>query len=121
MKRGLMYLLVLGCVYACTQESLEPGNSPLPVTPSLSNTAIRLESSFIFNQADYTVRLDKAQTITIKIVDIAGKVVSSEKVSAKEGDNILTLYTKALPKSSYQLKLYNESNEEISKTIINVL
>ena len=67
------------------------------------------------------VRLDQADNVTIKIVNLSGKVVSSETVEAKAGDNILSVYTKALPRSSYELYLYNSKKQQIGKTLINLL
>jgi hypothetical protein len=54
-------------------------------------------------------------------VNLSGKVVSSETVEAKAGDNILSVYTKALPRSSYELHLYNSKKQQIGKTLINLL
>jgi hypothetical protein len=67
------------------------------------------------------VRLTEADNVTIKLINLSGKVVSSETVEAKAGDNILSVYTKALPRSSYELHLYNSKKQQIGKTLINLL
>jgi hypothetical protein len=101
-----------------------PENTPtssVPLELTLNSVGIKLASNFVTTEAKMNVRLEAADRVTIKIVDISGKTVSSESVDAKAGDNVLSVYTKALPRSSYELKLYNSNNQEIGKTLINLL
>jgi hypothetical protein len=101
-----------------------PENTPtssVPLELTLNSVGIKLASNFVTTEAKMNVRLEAADKVTIKIVDISGKTVSSESVDAKAGDNMLSVYTKALPRSSYELKLYNSNNQEIGKTLINLL
>lgn len=121
MKKLLVTLFLIVCIFACTEQETGNSISPTPIVTGLGTVGIRLESNFISNQANYSVKLDEAQPLTVKIIDISGKTISTETVNAKAGDNTFTLYTKALPKTSYQLKLYNSSNQELGQTIINVL
>ena len=45
-------------------------------------------------------------------------MVSQEKITAKEGDNILKIYVKALPVSSYEVQLLDdETNILLGKQI----
>lgn len=123
MKRVLVSVFLIACIFACTEDNQDV--SPISPTPvavgNLSPVGIRLESNFATNEVKYTIRLSQAQAVTVKVVDILGKTVSTEKVNAKEGDNNLSVYTKALPRSSYQLKLYNNENQQIGQTTINLL
>ena len=123
MKKTLVSLFLVACIFACTEDSPDtPSISPTPVAVgNLSPLGIRLESNFATNEVKYIIRLSKAETVTVKVVDILGKTVSTEKVEAKEGDNNLSVYTKVLPRSSYQLKLYNSENQQIGQTTINLL
>jgi hypothetical protein len=123
MKRVLVSIFLVGCIFACTEDNQsELPSSPTPVViDNFQSVGIRLNSPFATNQVNYQVRLQQAQTVTVKVVDILGKTVSTEKIEAKEGDNDLTLYTKALPRSSYQIKLYNSNNQQIGQTTINLL
>jgi hypothetical protein len=123
MNRTFIAVTIFGIAFACSEveEPITAPTSSVPLELSLNTVGIRLESNFITNEAKMNVRLDAADKVTIKIVDISGKVVSSEVVEAKQGDNVLSVYTKALPRSSYDLLLYNSSNKQIGKTIINLL
>jgi len=71
---------------------------------------LKLENTFVTNKVSINVKFDKMGTYKIRIVDIAGRVVSSEKISADEGDNLLTVYTTALDKSSYQVHILDQFN-----------
>ena len=113
----LLFIITLSC-----SEVEEPiVTSSIPADLGLNTVGIKLASNFVTTEAKMNVRLEAAEKVTIKIVDLSGKVVSSESVEAKEGDNILSVYTKALPRSSYELQLYNSSNQQIGKTLINLL
>jgi hypothetical protein len=119
MKRliPLLFIITLSC-----SEVEEPiVTSSIPTDLGLNTVGIKLASNFVTDEAKMNIRLESADKVTVKIVDLSGKVVSSESVEAKKGDNILSVYTKALPRSSYELHLYNSSNQQIGKTLINLL
>ena len=122
MKRLPIIILIFTVIFACSQmdEPITPTNS-IPLELSLNSVGIKLESNFVTNEAKMNVKLSEADKITIKIVDLSGKVVSSENIDAKAGDNILTVYTKALPRSSYELQLFNSKNQQLGRTLINLL
>jgi hypothetical protein len=122
MKRLPIIILIFVVIFACSEmdEPITPTNS-IPLELSLNSVGIRLESNFVTNEAKMNVKLSEADKITIKIVDLSGKVVSSENIEAKAGDNILTVYTKALPRSSYELQLFNSKNQQLGRTLINLL
>jgi hypothetical protein len=122
MKKVLFAILLFTIIFSCSEmdEPITPTNS-IPLELSLNSVGIRLESNFVTNEAKMNVKLSEADKITIKIVDLSGKVVSSENIEAKAGDNILTVYTKALPRSSYELQLFNSKNQQLGRTLINLL
>jgi hypothetical protein len=122
MKRLPIIILIFTVIFACSQmdDPITPTNS-IPLELSLNSVGIKLESNFVTNEAKMNVKLSEADKITIKIVDLSGKVVSSENIYAKAGDNILTVYTKALPRSSYELQLFNSKNQQLGRTLINLL
>ena len=122
MKKLIIPILFL-LTFSCSEmdEPIIAPKSTVPMELSLNTVGIRLASNFITTEAKMNVRLEAADKVTIKIIDLSGKTVSSESVDAVAGDNVLTVYTKALPRSSYELKLYNSNNQEIGKTLINLL
>ena len=123
MKKLLIPIFAFTIIFACSEveEPAIVATSSIPAELGLNSVGIKLASSFVTNEAKMNVKLDEADNVTIKIVDLSGKVVSSESVEAKAGDNVLSVYTKALPRSSYELKLYNSKNQQIGKTLINLL
>jgi hypothetical protein len=123
MKRSIILLFLFIITFSCSEvdEPVIVAKSSIPAELSLNTVGIKLASNFVTTEAKMNVRLDAADKVTIKIIDLSGKTVSSESVDAVSGDNVLTVYTKALPRSSYELKLYNSNNQEIGKTLINLL
>jgi hypothetical protein len=123
MKRSIILLFLFIITFSCSEvdEPAIVAKSSIPSELSLNTVGIKLASNFVTTEAKMNVRLDAADKVTIKIIDLSGKTVSSESVDAVSGDNVLTVYTKALPRSSYELKLYNSNNQEIGKTLINLL
>ncbi len=122
MKKLIIPILFI-LTFSCSEldEPIIAPKSTVPMELSLNTVGIRLASNFITTEAKMNVRLEAADKVTIKIIDLSGKTVSSESVDGVAGDNVLTVYTKALPRSSYELKLYNSNNQEIGKTLINLL
>jgi hypothetical protein len=123
MKRLLIPILLFTIMFSCSEvdEPILAPKSSIPAELGLNTVGIKLASNFVTTEAKMNVRLEQADNVTIKIVNLSGKVVSSETVEAKAGDNILSVYTKALPRSSYELHLYNSKKQQIGKTLINLL
>jgi hypothetical protein len=67
------------------------------------------------------VKMETAQSVTIRIFDITNKVVSRETVSVKAGDNILKVYTSALPSSAYRIGLFDNKNNQLGIVDFNKL
>lgn len=124
MNKILTLLFLSFLIFSCSEMDMPLDTSSTPPIPSelvLNTVGIKLASNFVTNEAQMNVKLEVADKVTIKIVDISGKVVSSEEINAKRGDNLLNIYTKTLPRSSYELQLYNSNNQQIGKTLINLL
>ena len=82
---------------------------------------IKLESTFITTEVAMNVKMEVAQSVTIKIFDISNRVVSKETMSVKAGDNILKVYTSALPSSAYRIGLFDSKNNQLGITDFNKL
>ena len=65
------------------------------------------------------VKTESSQTVTIKIYDISNRVVSKSTSDVKSGDNILKVYTSALPSSAYRIALYDANNNLLGITDFN--
>ena len=84
-----------------------------------STVGIKLQSPFITSEVAMNVKSEVAQTVTIKIFDISNRVVSKETMSVKAGDNIVKVYTSALPSSAYRIGLFDASNKMLAITDFN--
>ena len=108
---------------ACTKH-----DDILPELPKASEAltiksaiGIKLESAFVTSEVAMNVKLETAGIVTIKIFDISNRVVSKEAMTVKAGDNILKVYTSALPSSAYRIGLYDSNGKELGITDFNKL
>ena len=114
----LMTLVLLSC--RKTMETIPP----VQIDPSLkiaNVSGIKLQTVFVTNEVSMNVKSEVAQNVTIKIFDIANKVVSKSDSYVKEGDNILKVYTNALPSSAYRIGIYDSNGKELGITDFNKL
>lgn len=100
----------------------------LPQKPIVDNSlkiensiGIRLQSPFVTNEVAMNVKVDVGQTVSIRILDITNRVVSKEEVYLKSGDNILKVYTAALPSSAYRIGLFDGNGKQLGITDFNKL
>jgi hypothetical protein len=123
MKKVLLVLFGIVVLAGCRKspiDIIEPVN-PNVELKILANSGIKLESQFVTSEVAMNVKLESAGNVTVKILDIANRVVSKETIYAKTGDNILKVYTTALPKSAYRIALYDANNKMIGITDFNKL
>ena len=114
----LMALVLLSC-----RKTMDVVN-PVQIDPSLqieSLSGIKLQTVFVTNEVAMNVKSEVSQNVTIKIFDIANKVVSKSTSYVKEGDNVLKVYTNALPSSAYRIGIYDASGKELGITDFNKL
>jgi hypothetical protein len=123
MKKSLLVIMCGMLLVACTKH-----DDILPELPKASEAlaiksavGIKLESAFVTSEVAMNVKLETAGTVTIKIFDISNRVVSKEVMTVKAGDNILKVYTSALPSSAYRIGLYDSNGKELGITDFNKL
>jgi len=78
---------------------------------------IKLENTIVSSEVRMNIKLPSDGKYRVKIRDIASKLVSQEELTAKEGDNILAVYTSSLDKSSYTLELVDSSNRVLGRAV----
>ena len=120
-----LIIITLGSILlsGCRKDDILP-MPEVVVSPNLkmsTNSGIKLESPFVTSEVSMNVKLETSGTVSVKILDIANKVVSKETMEVKAGDNILKVYTNALPKSAYRIALYDANNVLIGVTDFNKL
>ncbi len=123
MKKVFTLIFITVGLFGCTKDDIfeQPINQVKDELQIKENVGIKLESSFVTSEVSMNVKIDIAQTVTIKIFDISNKVVSKESMLVKSGDNILKVYTSALPSSAYRIGLFDSKGNELGITDFNKL
>ncbi len=119
---GLGFLVTL-LALSCRKIDLPaPIAQELPSELKIANTVgIKLQSHFVTSEVAMNVKSEVAQTVTIRIFDIANRVVSKSTSDVKMGDNVLKVYTNALPSSAYRIGLYDSNGKQLGITDFNKL
>lgn len=123
MKNLLIVLISIIFIIGCRKNPfVEFPKPPIPNSLEItSKVGIKLETPFVTSEVAMNVKSDINRVATIKIFNISNKVVSKETVNIKVGDNILKVYTNALPSSAYRIGLYDENDKELGITDFNKL
>ena len=122
MKRILTIVLVTTLLSGCYKDDLiEPIVEVKKELQIQNAVGLKLESAFVTTEVAMNVKLETAQPVTIRIFDISNRVVSKETINAKAGDNILKVYTSALPSSAYRIGLYDSKGIQLGITDFNKL
>ena len=119
MKKVSLVLFGLMILVGCTKHDV-----PVPqvISDNLkisSAVGLKLETPFITSEVAMNIKSDVDQTVTVKILDISNRVVSKSTNNVKTGDNILRVYTSALPSSAYRIALYDNAGNLLAITDFN--
>ena len=118
--KKLLTLLVLLTLTSCMKDDImEPVFvSEVPDTLLMDElVGIKLENTIVSNEVRMNVKLPNDGTYRVKIRDIKNSLISQEKLTAQEGDNILSVYTSSLDKSSFTLELTDVNHTVIGRTV----
>ena len=122
MKKLLLVLLGIVVLSACRKVDIIQPPPVMAESLKITNSVgIKLQSPFVTSEVLMNVKLESAGTVTIKIFDISNRVVSKETVNVVAGDNILKVYTSALPSSGYRIGLFDASGRQLGITDFNKL
>ena len=119
--KKLSFLIGLFVLVGCTKNVSTVSNQN-QIDPSLviaSSVGLKLQTAFVTSEVSMNVKSQVAQTVTVKITDITNRVVSKSTSDVKSGDNILKLYTSALPSSAYRIAVYDNSGNLLAITDFN--
>jgi hypothetical protein len=121
MKKVITLVLIIIGFVGCTKDDMfiEPTQQVKPELQMANSAGIKLETVFVTSEVAMNVKMEVAQSVTIRIFDIANRVVSKENVNVKAGDNILKIYTSALPSSAYRIGLFDSMGRQIGITDFN--
>jgi len=122
MKRNLFTLLFIFVVLgACTRDEFYSPYALAYISEDLhisQPSGIALEDYIVVEEVAINVKLVQDQTVRVKIRDIEGTTVSQEQIKVYEGNNILKVYVKALPKSSYTVEVLDLGGGVIGSQIL---
>jgi hypothetical protein len=120
-KLILVALMVIGLTGCYKDDMIQPIAEVKEQLQIKDVVGIKLETAFVTTEVAMNVKMEVAQSVTIKIFDISNRVVSKETMSVKAGDNILKVYTSALPSSAYRIGLFDSKNNQLGITDFNKL
>ncbi len=110
-------ILALGCTYDPVEE-VEFVDSLVPKELAIVEpVGLKLENIFVTDKVSINAKLPQDGTYRLKIKDIGGKLISQEKLEAKKGDNLLSIYTSSLPKTSYTVELHTDNGTLLGSSI----
>lgn len=122
MKKVFILVLFTTLLVGCTKEDFIPiSESVSEELKMTSSVGIKLQTSFVTSEVAMNVKTETAGSVTIKIFDIANRVVSKETMNVVAGDNVLKVYTTALPSSAYRIGLFDASGKQLGVTDFNKL
>ena len=116
---GLGFLLTL-VLLSCRKTNDVILINQIPSELAINSVSgIKFETPFVTSQVSMNVKSEVAQTVTIKIFDISNRVVSKSTSDVKAGDNVLKVYTTALPSSAYRIALFDSNGNQLGITDFN--
>ena len=117
--KKLTYTLLLLLMFGCTKDmefmgpvSLVPENLKIE-----ESVGLKLESIFTSDSVSINVKLPEDGTYRLKIRNIDNTLISQERLTAKEGDNLLSIYTKNLGKSSFTVELTTDNHTVLGRAV----
>lgn len=117
MKKGILTILLIGTLFGCRKSDFYPTSQPVADELKINTSiGIKLKTPFVTSEVSMNVKSEVAGQVTIKILDISNRVVSKETLNVSVGDNILKVFTNALPSSGYRIGLYDPKGKEIAIT-----
>lgn len=121
MKKLLLIFAGVLFLTSCRKTNIV---NPISVEDNLKISqpiGVKLVSNFVTNEVSINVKVTISQTVTIRILDISNQIVSKEEIYLNGGDNLLKLYTSALPPSAYRIGIYDRNNNLLTITDFNKL
>ena len=120
MKKSLSILFISLVLTGCYKDDIVP--TPQSISEELkmtSSVGIKLQTAFVTSEVAMNVKTETAGSVTVKIFDIANRVVSKETMNVIAGDNLLKVYTNALPSSAYRIGLFDSNGKQLGITDFN--
>lgn len=114
--KKILFVLLTVVFLGCQKDEIFTPIEPVGEIPEAllidDLQGIKLESTIVSQEVRMNVKLPYTGEYRIKIRDIAKQLISQEKISGKEGDNLLKVYVSSLDKDGYVIEL-TDSNHQI--------
>lgn len=122
MKRNLFVILfVFAVLGACSRDELYSPYAMAHMSEDLhisTISGIKLQEYIVEDQVAINIKLDSDSTVRVKLLDIEGITVSQEQIKVYQGDNILKVYVKALPTSSYTVQVSDLNGNVVGNQVL---
>ena len=120
MKKTLLLVLISSILKGFYKDYILPDQQSVSEDLKMTNSVgIKLQTAFVTSEVAMNVKTETAGLVTVKIFDIANKVVSKETMNVVAGDNSLKVYTNALPSSAYRIGLFDANGKQLGITDFN--
>jgi hypothetical protein len=120
MKKILSLLFMSVLLTGCYKDDFLPAPQSISEDLKMTNSVgIKLQTVFVTSEVAMNVKTETAGLVTVKIFDISNRVVSKETMNVVAGDNLLKVYTNALPSSAYRIGLFDSNNKQLGITDFN--
>lgn len=121
MKRNIFIaLFIIATLGACSRDEFYSPYALAHMSEDLHVSTlegIKLERYIVDEEVAINIKLDSDGEVRVKIKDIAGTTISQEKIEVYQGDNILKVYAKALPNSSFSVEVSDAAGDVIGTQI----
>ena len=120
--KKLILIFALLFILGCAQDEefiIVDENQEVPEALVIDDLAgIKLASSIVSDRVAMNVKLPSDGTYRVKIRhSMTNELISQEKLTGKEGDNILKVYVNTLENSSYKLELTKADHTVVGVTV----
>ncbi len=120
MKKTLLLVLISAILTGCYKDDIVPAPQSVSEDLKMTNSVgIKLQTVFVTSEVAMNVKTETAGSVTVKIFDIGNRVVSKETMNVVAGDNLLKVYTNALPSSAYRIGLFDANGKQLGITDFN--
>jgi hypothetical protein len=120
MKKTLLLVLISAILTGCYKDDIVPEPQSISEDLKMTNSVgIKLQTVFVTSEVAMNVKTETAGSVTVKIFDIGNRVVSKETMNVVAGDNLLKVYTNALPSSAYRIGLFDANGKQLGITDFN--
>jgi len=109
-------LLLTGCMKDDVIDVIDPTVEVPEALKIQEAKGLKLESTITSSEVRMNVKLDFPGVYRVKIRDIEKNLVSQEKLTANEGDNLLKVYVSALEDDSYTIELTQDDHTLVGIT-----